>query len=79
MYKKLLLKRKILLLLSVLCISFSTFAQTPYNIVMNIYDDPTTKMAFNWFIGVGIIFFYFSSIFFNQNFICLCVIQRILC
>ena len=28
---------------------FSAFAQTPYNVVMNIYDDPKTKMAFNWF------------------------------
>ena len=23
--------------------------EMPYNIVMNIYDDPTTKMAFSWF------------------------------
>ncbi|MDR0206087.1 MAG: metallophosphoesterase family protein [Bacteroidales bacterium] len=40
---------KIILLTGVLCAGFSIFAQTPYNIVMNIYDDPKTKMAFNWF------------------------------
>ena len=38
-----------LLLVIILCVGFSVFAQTPYNIVMNIYDDPKTKMAFNWF------------------------------
>ncbi|MDR0207165.1 MAG: metallophosphoesterase family protein [Bacteroidales bacterium] len=40
---------RILLLASILCVGSSVFAQTPYNIVMNIYDDPKTKMAFNWF------------------------------
>ena len=28
--------------------------EMPYNIVMNIYDDPTSKMAFNWFTNAGI-------------------------
>ena len=27
----------------------------PYNVVVNIYDDPKTKMAFNWFTNSGII------------------------
>ena len=40
---------KILLLSGIFCVSFSAFAQTPYNIVMNIYGDPKTQMAFNWF------------------------------
>ena len=26
----------------------------PYNVVMNIYGDPTTQMAFNWFTNAGI-------------------------
>jgi len=42
----------ILLCAGILFISFSAFAQNscgPYNVVMNIYDDPKTKMAFNWF------------------------------
>ena len=52
MHKKSHLKRSIFLWVSVLCISFTTFAQNPnqpYNVVMNIYDDPKTKMAFNRF------------------------------
>jgi len=49
MTNKSLLKRKTLLLISMFAFAYSTFAQTPYNIVMNIYDDPKTKMAFNWF------------------------------
>jgi len=40
---------KILFLAGFLYVSFSAFAQTPYNIVMNIYGDPKTQMAFNWF------------------------------
>jgi len=34
--------------------NFSTFAQTPYNIVMSIHGNPQTQMAFNWFTDVGI-------------------------
>ena len=26
----------------------------PYNVVMTIYDDPTTMMAFNWFTNSGV-------------------------
>ena len=56
MCKKILLKKKILLLVGIFFVGFATFAQTgvPYNVVMNIYDDPKTKMAFNWFTGAGI-------------------------
>jgi len=55
MCKKLHLKKKILLWVVVFFACFSAFAQTtPYNVVMNIYDDPTTKMAFNWFTGSGV-------------------------
>ena len=42
----------LLVWIGILYIGFSTYAQNPcvpYNIVMNIYDDPKTKMAFNWF------------------------------
>jgi len=50
---------------AMLWFSFSTFAQTqnfiqlpsnnfPYNVVMNIYGDPATQMAFNWFTNAGI-------------------------
>ena len=52
MYENLIFKRKILLWMGGLFFSFSTFAQSPnqpYNVVMNIYDDPKTTMAFNWF------------------------------
>ena len=49
MINKSLLKRIILLLMGMFAFAYSTFAQTPYNIVMNIYDDPKTTMAFNWF------------------------------
>jgi len=48
MYTNSLFKRKIGSCISIL-IGFSISAQTPYNVVMNLYDDPTTKMAFNWF------------------------------
>jgi len=37
-----------------LCIGAFVFAQTPYNVVMNIYGDPTTQMAFNWFTDEGV-------------------------
>ncbi len=40
---------KILLCAGMLFISFQAFAQTPYNVVMNIYQDPKTQIAFNWF------------------------------
>jgi len=53
MNKVLQIKKKILLLTSIF-LSFSTFAQVPYNIVMNIYNDPKTTMAFNWFTGTGV-------------------------
>jgi len=49
MTSKSLFKRIILLLMGMFAFAYSTFAQTPYNIVMNIYDDPKTTMAFNWF------------------------------
>ena len=42
----------ILIMMGILSVSFTTFSQNPnqpYNVVMNIYEDPTTKMAFNWF------------------------------
>ena len=29
--------------------AYSTFSQTPYNIVMNMPQNPKTQMAFNWF------------------------------
>ena len=54
MLKKIFLKKNILLWAGMLCVGFSVFAQNPYNIVMNIYDDPKTTMAFNWFTGVGV-------------------------
>ena len=60
MHKKSHVKRIILLWMGILCISFTTFAQTPhfaqthYNVVVNLYEDPTTQMAFNWFTGSGI-------------------------
>jgi len=54
MYKKILLKRTILLLIGMFAFGFSVFAQKPYNVVMNIPQDPKTQMAFNWFTGVGI-------------------------
>ena len=28
--------------------------EMPYNVVMNLYDDPTSKMAFNWITNAGI-------------------------
>ena len=46
------IKKKISITILLLCVSITTFAQNPnqpYNVVMNIYDDPKTKMAFNWF------------------------------
>ena len=52
MNKKLHLNKKALLWMAMLCVVFSSFAQAqikPYNIVMNIYQDPKTQMAFNWF------------------------------
>ena len=53
MKRNLIFKEKIFfgifLWVSVLLVGFSAFSQTPYNIVMNIYDDPKTEMAFNWF------------------------------
>ena len=49
MTHKSILKRKTLLLIGMFAFAYSAFAQTPYNIVMNIYDDPKTTMAFNWF------------------------------
>jgi hypothetical protein len=51
------LKKKILLFICLLLASFTVFSQnqyTPYNIVMNIYGNPKTTMAFNWFTGTGI-------------------------
>jgi len=53
MNKELLLK-KIFLYFVVLSVSFSTFAQTPYNIVMNLYGDTDTQMSFNWFCDPGV-------------------------
>jgi len=38
-----------LLCACMLSINFAAFSQTPYNVVMNLYQDPATKMAFNWF------------------------------
>ena len=34
-------------------ICFSAFAQTPYNIVMNLYGDTDTQMSFNWLCDPG--------------------------
>ena len=34
---------------NILCVSVFVFAQTPYNVVINIHGDPATQMAFNWF------------------------------
>ena len=48
MQKKLFINR-ILLWIVVLFFGLQAFAQTPYNIVMNMPQDPTTQMAFNWF------------------------------
>jgi len=53
-HKKSHVKRIILLWTGMLCIGFTTFAQTPYNVVVNLYEDPKTQMAFNWFTGSGI-------------------------
>jgi len=39
----------ILLWVAMLFVCFHTFAQMPYNIVMNMPQEPTTQMAFNWF------------------------------
>ena len=41
--------KKIILCTCLLFVGFIVFSQTRYNIVMNMYDDPRTKMAFNWF------------------------------
>ena len=52
MNKKIHIKKKIGIAILLLCVSISAFAQNPnqpYNVVMNIYDEPKTKMAFNWF------------------------------
>jgi len=38
-------------------VGITAFAQNPnqpYNVVMNIYDDPKTTMAFNWFTDAGV-------------------------
>ena len=48
MNRNLNLRRKILCI-GILFTGFTIFAQTPYNVVMNIYGDPKTQMAFNWF------------------------------
>ena len=51
------LKKKMLLCVGILYVSFSALPQnpnTPYNVVMNLYKDPTTQMTFNWFTGVGV-------------------------
>ena len=54
MYTK--LRRKITVLFAgLLLCSFQAFSQNlPYNVVMNIYDDPATTMAFNWFTSADI-------------------------
>jgi len=57
MCKKLHLKKKIVLWAIVFFACFTAFAQTPYNpynVVMNIYNDPKTTMAFNWLTGAGV-------------------------
>jgi len=55
MCKKPHLKKKISLWVVVFFACFTAFAQTtPYHVVMNIYDDPKTTMAFNWLTGAGI-------------------------
>ena len=48
------LLKNIFLYFVMLSISFSTFAQTPYNIVMNLYGDTDTQMSFNWFCAPGV-------------------------
>ena len=40
-----------------LFVGYTAFSQnqyTPCNIVMNIYGNPTTQIAFNWFTGTGV-------------------------
>ena len=52
LYLKQIICLSILLWGGMLLGNFSAFAQTSdstYNIVVNIYQDPKTKMAFNWF------------------------------
>ena len=54
MYTKLTRKITVLFAGLLLC-SFQAFSQNlPYNVVMNIYDDPATTMAFNWFTSADI-------------------------
>ncbi|MDR2962299.1 MAG: metallophosphoesterase family protein, partial [Bacteroidales bacterium] len=48
------MKREFLIYRFLFCVSMLlgsvvSFSQTPYNVVMNFTQDPTTQMAFNWF------------------------------
>jgi len=50
----LIFKRIILVNVCILVTCLGTFAQTPYNIVMNLYGDTDTQMSFNWFCDAGV-------------------------